>query len=911
MERIRGTRQFTLQSDPLMALAPPIADALLRGATLLTASPRAARALHLDYAAEQRAAGHEVWPEPAILDWNSWLCSLWLDYAFAVPDAPLLLTGLQEQALWTRIQQADAAPLLSPEAMAALAMEAWSLLSAFEAHASRRHAWEQMDAESFRRWAAAFEEECRHHRWLSAAQLETALARHPGSVVLPPEIALAGFDRITPAQKSFLDALSQHGVRVSTVEPETGPAPQRQWLSAPDLRGEIAACADWARQRLAADPGSRIGIIVPSIEDVRGPLNRIFRRVLAPASEDIRGTAAPLPWEFSLGSPLADLPPLRAALLLLRWMAGPLPDEQIFWLMLSGFVSKTETNSFAAARHDALRRREVRLTPQSTFLAYRDSLAGNPALRAVYDDFSALLQFMEANQILSAERAASAWSELVPALLDRVGWPGSRAADSVLFQALQRWQRLLDELALLDFDGTRCRFSVFIDQLEAQARHTIFAPESHNAPIQILGPLESSGQQFDAIWFLSTDDTRWPLRGSLHPLLPPDVQIEHELPHFHPDDDWKLAHAVTARLLASASQIVFSCSLRDKDSELRPSPLIAGLFPPGAQPELAAFINLVPQALPTAAFEAIPDLDPLPWPSDQAAGGAEVLRRQAACPFQSFAVRRLAAEPVEAAAWGLDAAEKGKLLHKVLEQIFTRIRSLEELVAAADTEELESILDTEIEAAFSAHAPADAWQRAYIAAEQRRLRTRISEWLAIEATRRPFVVEACEQTLQDVAVGDLRLHLRADRVDRLPDESRLLIDYKTGAVKAAGWYGERPDEPQLPLYAAYGNLENVSGVLFAKIRAGETGFDGRIRDAREQLCGEIGARKGLVTDPYTDEMRDGWARVLTHLASDFLRGEAAVDPREQQVCDQCSLHALCRVSESEDAVAAEEDEETE
>jgi RecB family exonuclease len=306
----------------------------------------------------------------------------------------------------------------------------------------------------------------------------------------------------------------------------------------------------------------------------------------------------------------------------------------------------------------------------------------------------------------------------------------------------------------------------------------------------------------------------------------------------------------------------------------------------------------------------------LPWPREQNAGGADLLRRQAACPFQAFATKRLGAEAIEEEDWGLSPAERGKLLHEVMRRLFTaelpaRIRTRDDIVAALAHNQTAAILDVHIDAAMHAvlgPAPSDLWLTAWLDAEKRRLRTRIQEWLACEARRQPFTVEACEQPLHDVHIGELRLNLRTDRIDLLPDGSRFLLDYKTGAVSAAAWKGDRPDEPQLPLYAAYGNVENVSGVLFAKIRAGETGFDGRVRDARAQLCAEMGARKALVTDPYSESMRDKWARALETLAAAFLEGVATVSPREPQVCEHCPLPALCRKAELNIA-ASETDEE--
>ncbi|MGC2499470.1 MAG: PD-(D/E)XK nuclease family protein, partial [Acidobacteriaceae bacterium] len=583
------------------------------------------------------------------------------------------------------------------------------------------------------------------------------------------------------------------------------------------------------------------------------------------------------------------------------------------------------------ARHDALQRRSDLglLTPERSLASYRTSLTGAPGLRGLWIALGRLQQATEANQVFGAPRQPSALAELAHHLLDAAGWPGERSPDSSQYQALQRWQRLLNEVALLDFDGTRTGYADFVALLERATRETIFAPESHDAPIQVMGPFESSGQQFDAVWFLSTGEATWPQRGRFHSLLPHSVQRQFDMPHSTPTDDWNLAATVTARLLASALTLVFSYAQRDKEAELRPSPLIAGLFPDQDKGDPAAVPPSAPDRLPT---ELIPDAGPLPWPVEQNAGGAIVLKAQAACPFQAFARRRLGAEPLDAAEKGLSPADKGRILHEVLQSLFggalrntsvdnstapPTLLTRNDIVTAIDTKRLPSVLDAHIEAVFRLHFDAtsdDPWQQAYLAAEKRRLLARLSEWLVCEAGRQPFTVEACEQKLSDVHIGDLRLNLRADRIDLLPDGTRLLLDYKTGRISPAAWKGDRPDEPQLPLYAAYGNVENLSGVLFAKIRAGSTGtkrntgFEGRVRDAHAQLSEDFGNQQVIVTDAYSDAMRDDWARALQNLALEFLHGHATVRPREPQVCNYCALPALCRKAELNLVPAAEDDE---
>jgi hypothetical protein len=189
----------------------------------------------------------------------------------------------------------------------------------------------------------------------------------------------------------------------------------------------------------------------------------------------------------------------------------------------------------------------------------------------------------------------------------------------------------------------------------------------------------------------------------------------------------------------------------------------------------------------------------------------------------------------------------------------------------------------------------------YLDGEKRRLHRRLAEWMAVEAERAPFEVIACEENLHDVDVGGLKLKLRADRIDQVGKSERLLIDYKTGVVSPHDWEGPRPNEPQLPLYAAFGNVEDVRGALFARIRAGETGFTGAVADLHRQLLPDTKASSALGKIAYTEMMRDGWEAALLALAGDFLRGEATVDPKDgKATCEYCPMPGLCRVAERRD-----------
>lgn len=908
-------------------LSPELEEALRAGSLIVTANPRAARWLRYEYALRMREAGRQAWKTPPIHDWDGWLASLAADHAPA--SAPLTLTPLQEEELWLRIQREDEElGVVSPASMARLAASAYQLLSDYRSHSARNYAWDQPDAAHFRQWAASFDRVCKERGWLSASETEAYLAETLSSSAMPvpAEILLVGFDRITPAQDALLDALAQRGTRLNRPAASISHEAPHLLLSN-DLREEIHLCAEWLRARLdAASPGepARIAVVTPNLELVRPEIDRIFRQVLAPDAIDVTSRRISLPYEFSLGQPLASVPMVRAALLGLRWLVVPIAEEEVTWLLLSGFLTTSNAETLAAARLDAELRAKATLSMEislASLLARLDErlLSLIPGVRSVAQRLAQLQTVAEANGVFGETHVPSRWAELVVPLIRQTGFPGGRPVDTGQYQALARWDRILDDTALLDYDGRAIRFETFLNILERHAGTTLFALESHDAPIQIMGALEASGQSFDALWFLGLDDTGWPLRGNTHPLLPRAVQASAGMPHATPGIDLELSRTITRSLATSAPYVVFSCARRNRDGDLRPSPLIA---------EVAPSLNFVSAADWRAAhhtpvlatlspvLDEVPDLtDALSWPGERSAGGADVLRDQAACPFRAFANRRLAARELNRSEWGLTAAERGNLLHAVLEAIWSpntgRLHTLDGLLSVELSGNLPQFVEQITAAVFASHPSTaryyafaeehteeDEWTLAYLASEQRRLTRQLTDWLRYESTRAPFEVIATEEKLLDVQVGGLRLNLRGDRIDQLPGYRNLLIDYKTGLVAVSDWNPPRPDDPQLPLYAAFGKIDDICGVVFARIRAGDSGFLGQVEDAQTLLLPKLTARSPLVRNPYTSTVREKWTEALLDLAAGFLRGDAAVDPKHgAATCQHCALPTLCRVAE--------------
>ena len=112
--------------------------------------------------------------------------------------------------------------------------------------------------------------------------------------------------------------------------------------------------------------------------------------------------------------------------------------------------------------------------------------------------------------------------------------------------------------------------------------------------------------------------------------------------------------------------------------------------------------------------------------------------------------------------------------------------------------------------------------RRYLELEEQRLTRLVTEWLDYEAARMDFEVAETE-VKRTVHIDGLTFDLRLDRIDRLNEDSLLVIDYKSGDVSPKSWELPRPDDVQLPLYAGFalGEDEKLGGLVFAKVRPGK------------------------------------------------------------------------------------------
>ena len=873
-------------------LATPLLALLSAGKLLLTPNQRAARVLRRGFDTAMQAEGQRQWAPANVLPLDTWLDSLWRQLLLNGDETRLLLNRTQEHTLWREIVAPDpeVSGLRSIDQLAEMAAQAWSALCRHNGRGRLRELGTSTDTRAFQRWAQEFERRTQRSGYLSAARLPEALTQALAEATLPlpaTGISLVDFDQLPPALDDLFDQIDRAGypvTRLQTTQPST-----RHLVTAPDDAAELQTAAHWCRERLAQDHSCRIAVVVPALADRRHALERTFAQILTPEAQPITAPPQPPIFEFSLGRPLAQTAPLTAALDLLRWTFKPLPLEAISSLLLSPFFGAAGPAALAAADFDVhtLRRAQL-LRPELSLDAFLD-LAANRLPPSLLAQLHALHRAAHSEHVddPAAQQPHEAWSDAFRLLLESAGWTAATARDSLSWQTRQRWESALDELATLDFDAARPTAADALAQLTRIAGQTIFAPESGDAPIQILGPLELGGVPFDHLWFLAADDLSWPIPPATSPLLPWAVQQSLGLPGADAARDRRHAQTLTDRIAASAAEVVFSYAQHADDGIRRPSPLLAPLN--------LTLLAVAPQPPPGDPIPLLhhPDTLPIaPLPAEVIHGGASILQAQAACAFRAFAEKRLRSGEPESTEPGLNPQQRGQIVHDVMELFWAELEHQDALLALTPQHRddlLNACIDEALrKTAARARTSKSAWEEAYVEVQRARLRQLLRPWLDVEAARPPFAVTAHEREDKDLTIGPLHLTVRIDRVDET-EAGPLILDYKTGSASPAEWLTDRPDQPQIPLYAVLAGTP-PAGVAFALLRPGkDLGLCGFADDTT------VLAKPSRMQLSMPAQVAE-WRRILEALATAFANGEATVAPKcYPKTCQYCTQRILCRL----------------
>ncbi len=780
----------------------------------------------------------------------------------------------------------------------------------------------------YKHWCETFINELQQRKLITVENSCHIIAQAFTQGVLKKEtnIHLLGFDDIPPLFQHLLTqaSTSLKEVDLNNTEPST-----RIRTTCSDSETEMTIVAEWAKSIIEKTPDARIGIIVPNLGQCRNKIERALINSFESHSLSADAARYTYPFNISAGTPLGDTPLIHTTFQLLNlsqqtweveglcqilfspfWgklsterearyqLANKLESLGVFKLDLSQVrywseaLSGTEYKALSEAEHKALSEVEYKALSEAE---NKNTSTETDDEQSLFHYFNESKQLNDALHRKGKKHLPSVWVDYFLEHLAIFNWPGDRKPDSHEYQQTQLWYQVLEDFCALDNTLGRITLNDAIQQCQRMSNHRPFQAQVPDSPIQVLGILEGAGLHFTHCWVLGLHQQAWPPAPQPNPLLPLPLQRQYNMPHASSLRELTFAQSLTDNYRYCAKHIIFSSPEYDEDSEqiLLTSRLIDDI----PLQELHSlnidhsndFVRYSSALHQSQQWEFI-DCSKSPAVSKQdlnakgeLSGGASIIKAQSTNPFDAFSIYRLKARPPLQVVNGFSSIEKGNILHQALAVIWEKLKNQKALLEIDEATLISLVTE-------SVNLQIQSLQRkkpkhlghTLCQLESERQTKLILLWLnEVEKKRPPFEVVAIEEACK-VTLRDVHFTLRLDRVDQLADGTYLIIDYKTGMTSPNDWQGDRPRDPQLPLYLIT-RQETVTGIAFAEININKQRFNGACTSNEESIAIEgikpIGDLRTELPKNWP-EARSYWEDNLSTLLNDFLDGQTKVDYRD-------------------------------
>ena len=828
-------------------------EAMTNGITIITPNNRLSNQLLHDFF--KRTAGSKIaCDKVSCVPYSSYLGTLFHKARHLYPNIkhPILLSSEQQRYLWKQIlsQHHDH----GHEGLLAEIQEAWIRCQHWEIDSTDPAFAQTPQTDLFQLFWHQFQEELDVRQALTQEQLSTYLLQIPD--IFDNTTLWACFDDYTPQQRSLQQAMVSAGYPPIFYDLSSENA-VTQLYPAKDRQDEYEQMIHWLKDQLA-EGKNRIGVVIPELQKEFRLMERLLERHI-PVDK----------YNISLGQPLLNTPLVAHAMHFLS-LDQTLDNHQARLFLQSPYLEGSRSEFQARSQlmqEDNLLQGHT--FPLSSFIKTVKNNA--PNLGSLFNNLSNYPK----------EASPSDWVTLFKHRLTELGFPGDYALDSANYQYLQRFLSLLDSFMALSFINPMMTKTEAINALMDLAKSTIFQIQTSTTPIQILGLLEASGCTFDSVWVCGISDQCLPHKTNFSAFIPIETQRENQMPHAVAARELQFAKQLIRRLQQGCQESVFSYPRLMGDVPNLPSPLIADL-------PIYTTRQLTEPFTETYLTEQEENYDFPLRVNEPVKGGTALLANQAKCPFRAFAKHRLHAHAAPKLSDGLSPIERGKLIHDIMDMLWQGLGTQQQLkLLTADALE-QHINDAISQALTQSMTEREAPYPALLQSiETERLQRLVHASLEWEKQRESFVIEAVEQEFTPNLAG-IDFRVRVDRLDKLESGNKWVIDYKTKLPINKPWNEDRPEEPQLLLYALLD--AEINALLFVQLNAGRVTCSG--------LSEESHAIRGMSTLKKDDSWRERqqqWHQQLTDLAQEFQDGHCPPSPFRTSTCQRCDFTNLCRI----------------
>lgn len=829
---------------------PRITACLQAGFHIITPNNRLAKHLLEEYLHTQ---GKEVTAKPVCIAWQMFLNQLMQQLIHLTPQKqhPVLLTTHQIHHLWRQILPETHHGLLQ------VIKEAWTRCQLWEVDMQDPLFGDTPQTREFKTLSLAFNAALIRMHAITSEQIIAWLVKQEVCPV-PKKLVWVYFDDYTPQQKTLQACLAEHGTENIHLEYLTGQSLTTIY-AADEEHDELLQLIAWLKQQIQI-PSRRIAVAVPQLEQKAARLQRVLTQHI------------PAPFfNISLGKPSTQYPLIAHALCWLGLKHTELSVHEATLLLRSPYL--------AASRSEMLLRAQM---IQDSALLQEATIDFKHFTHALKRHAPELETVLSALPAYPSTATVSTWVNAFQQRLEHLQFPGEYTLDSAAFQSYQHLGGLLEAFKSLQTITPKLTKEQALKALQELADNTVFQPEKPPAPIHLTGLLEASGCHFDAIWIMGMTDECLPHRLQFSAWIPLPLQRTLQMPYTSLEREYVLAEKMLTQLSNAGSEVVLSYPKLFADTPCYPTPLL---------PQAPAFI---PQPSPVndkVRPGAVIYHETYNHPvnaSDILTGSTTLLANQAKCPFRAFAAHRLHARTTDPLSPGLSAFERGRLVHKAAEQLWTHLANQPTLLSLSE-ETLGTLIDETLTQVLAAcQQPTRSSFPALAQAIEKKRLTRLMQALMHWEKQRTTSFEVTSlETTHTLTLGGIAFTVRIDRMDTLEDGSTWIIDYKSSLPTGSPWKEMRPEEPQILLYALLD--ARINTLLFAELKQGHFRCKG-VSEVSHDLPGIT----ALKDNESWETQRDTWQTSLETLATEFRAGHCPPKPLHAGICQRCDFQALCR-----------------
>ncbi len=824
------------------------------GATVITPNNRLSNQLLQDFYLDCKTL---IENKPHCLPYRTFLNNLFFKARHLYPNTqhPVLLNPIQQRHLWRELLDTEQNYPIN-EGLLHEIQDAWTRCHHWKISIDDFAFAQTPQTRQFQKWQQAFQSRLTALNLITEEQVIDYCSSFNNLFNLNSVVWVC-FDDYTPEQRMLQEHFNTHDCQQYFYELPDKPLSTYRF-SANDQNDEQLEMVRWLKSELLAGK-TRIGVVIPDLQNQSSAFVRFLKKHLSQES-----------FSLSLGKPLTDYALVTHALTWLQIDKKTISNHQARLLLSSPYVfgGKTEllVRSQILFESQSLQEAEI---PFDTFLQVIKPYA--PILAKKLDS---IIEYPE-------HARPYEWIDFFKSRLTTLGFPGEYPLNSSTFQCFQRFMALFDELLKLSLFSTRITAKTALTALHDLSQLTIFQIRKATTRIQVLGLLEASGCTFDSVWVSGLTDQCLPQKTNLSAFIPIELQRTLFMPHSDSARELQFAQQVLTRLQNGSQHTVFSFPRLNGDMPNLPSPLIVNLpefTPLRIGSEVQESLLIVYNEEYTQPMRK----------NEQISGGTSLLANQAKCPFRAFAAHRLHLKAEQELSTGLDASERGQIIHKIMEQVWQDIKT-QQMLKTLPSQQLKSRITKAIDSAlipFIQNRPL-SFPVMVQEIEQSRLNRIVSACLEWEKQRPPFEVEALEQTFI-ISLSDIEFKVRIDRLDRLASDEKWVIDYKTSIPTNKPWNEDRPEAPQLLLYALLDN--SINALLFLQLKTGPLLFSG-FSETTLSVKGVQSLKKNETWAAH----RDTWHQQLTALASEISSGYCPPKPNRHTTCSFCEFKSLCRI----------------